>query len=107
MVERFQICIFLFVIMIQNLTDLGWDVGGDWFLGMAGMMATVLGSELLVDWIKHAFVTKFNHLSPALYRKFLTILSSDFVAARLNTVRLLNPFRAIFLIIIACAVFYG
>jgi hypothetical protein len=35
-----------------------------------------------VDWIKHCFVTKFNHLTPDLYRKYQTIICSDIVASR-------------------------
>lgn len=39
----------------------------------------VLGSELLVDWCKHAFVTKFNHIRPSIYGRFMDVLCLDFV----------------------------
>jgi Eukaryotic membrane protein family len=39
----------------------------------------VLGSELLVDWCKHAFVTKFNHIRPSVYGRFMDVLCLDFV----------------------------
>lgn len=39
----------------------------------------VLGSELLVDWCKHAFVTKFNHIRPSVYSRFMDVLCLDFV----------------------------
>ena len=39
----------------------------------------VLGSELLVDWCKHAFVTKFNHIRPSIYERFMDVLCLDFV----------------------------
>ena len=39
----------------------------------------VLGSELMVDWCKHAFVTKFNHIRPSIYERFMDVLCLDFV----------------------------
>ena len=30
----------------------------------------VLGTEMLVDWLKHAFITKFNLIHPGVYGKF-------------------------------------
>ena len=39
----------------------------------------VFGSELLVDWCKHAFVTKFNHIRPSVYGRFMDVLCLDFV----------------------------
>ena len=38
----------------------------------------VLGSEMLVDWLKHAYITKFNATSPQIYARFLDILSKDY-----------------------------
>ncbi|KAI9651469.1 MAG: hypothetical protein M1831_000972 [Alyxoria varia] len=38
----------------------------------------VLGSEMLVDWLKHAYITKFNATSPHIYARFLDILSKDY-----------------------------
>jgi hypothetical protein len=38
----------------------------------------VLGSEMLVDTIKHAFVTKFNNIKPTFYSRILDILCKDY-----------------------------
>lgn len=38
----------------------------------------VLGSEMLVDWLKHAYITKFNATSPRIYTRFLDILTKDY-----------------------------
>lgn len=38
----------------------------------------VLGSEMLVDWLKHAYITKFNATSPRIYSRFLDILCRDY-----------------------------
>jgi len=37
----------------------------------------VLASETLVDWLKHAFITKFNHIRPAVYGRFVDVLCKD------------------------------
>ena len=38
----------------------------------------VLGSEMIVDWLKHAYITKFNATSPRIYARFLDILAKDY-----------------------------
>ncbi|KAI9690789.1 MAG: hypothetical protein M1822_008408 [Bathelium mastoideum] len=38
----------------------------------------VLGSEMLVDWIKHAYINKFNSTKPAVYGRFLDVLARDY-----------------------------
>ena len=39
--------------------------------------AMILVSELIVDWIKHAFIIKFNRISPSIYRTFVHALCAD------------------------------
>ncbi|KAI0875415.1 DUF747-domain-containing protein [Hypoxylon argillaceum] len=38
----------------------------------------VIGIEMLVDWIKHAYINKFNNVKPTLYRRMLDILCKDY-----------------------------
>ena len=38
----------------------------------------VLGSETLVDNLKHAYVTKFNNTRPAIYGRYLDLLAKDY-----------------------------
>ena len=38
----------------------------------------VIGIEMMVDWIKHAYINKFNNVRPAIYDKMLDILSKDY-----------------------------
>ena len=38
----------------------------------------VLGSEMLVDWVKHAYINKFNSVSPRIYSRFLDVLAKDY-----------------------------
>ncbi|GAA5900861.1 hypothetical protein JCM8208_004629 [Rhodotorula glutinis] len=39
----------------------------------------VLCSECAVDWLKHAFITKFNHIRPGVYGRFVDVLCKDLV----------------------------
>lgn len=38
----------------------------------------VIGSEMLVDWIKHAYINKFNNIKPNFYSRVLDILCKDY-----------------------------
>ncbi|KAJ2852702.1 hypothetical protein IWW36_000059 [Coemansia brasiliensis] len=42
----------------------------------------VLGSELLIDWIKHSFVTKLNWIRPEIYSHYIDVLSRDLACSR-------------------------
>ncbi|QRW24996.1 hypothetical protein RhiXN_06945 [Rhizoctonia solani] len=42
---------------------------------------TVLLSELVVDWLKHAFITKFNHIRPSVYERYTDVLCRDLLAS--------------------------
>ncbi|OQD74177.1 hypothetical protein PENDEC_c012G01496 [Penicillium decumbens] len=43
-----------------------------------GPFLVVLGSEMFVDWLKHAYINKFNNYRPALYRRYLDVLAKDY-----------------------------
>lgn len=38
----------------------------------------VIGSEMFVDWIKHAYINKFNNIKPNFYSRILDILCKDY-----------------------------
>lgn len=48
-----------------------------WINLLAGPMFIVIGSELLVDLVKHYYILKFNKIKPEMFAKFLRILSID------------------------------
>jgi hypothetical protein len=54
---------------------------------MIGTIVTVWLSECSVDWIKHAFITKFNHMSTDCYANFTSILRDDIVNANSSKVQ--------------------
>ena len=96
-VERFQLALMLSFIAVRNLIELA----GAQADGGSGPLPTsftvipsfnlletifapvciVLASECLVDWLKHAFITKFNHIRPAVYGRYMDVLCRDLVIA--------------------------
>lgn len=49
-----------------------------WIGEVLGPFLIVLGSEMLVDWLKHAYITKFNNVKPNIYGRFLDVLAKDY-----------------------------
>lgn len=49
-----------------------------WTGEVLGPFLIVLGSEMLVDWCKHAYITKFNNVKPNIYGRFLDVLCKDY-----------------------------
>ncbi|KAF2171510.1 hypothetical protein M409DRAFT_18623 [Zasmidium cellare ATCC 36951] len=49
-----------------------------WTGEVLGPFLIVLGSEALVDWCKHAYITKFNNVKPDIYTRFLDVLAKDY-----------------------------
>jgi len=75
-VERFQLSIFMTIIIIYSLGD----------IRLVTTWLVVLISEVVVDWIKHAFISKFNLISCTSYSKFMIILCDDILQARKYTI---------------------
>jgi hypothetical protein len=48
----------------------------------------VIGIEMIVDWIKHAYINKFNNIKPNLYSRILDILCKDYYT---NVSRAIQP----------------
>ncbi|KAF9347907.1 hypothetical protein BGX26_000654 [Mortierella sp. AD094] len=94
-VERFQLSVFVAIITIRNLVEISasppspFSVYPQSFVPLFSSMTAVarlltpcflvLGCETLVDWLKHAFITKFNQIRPSVYGRFVDILSRDLV----------------------------
>ncbi|KOS12947.1 hypothetical protein Malapachy_0541 [Malassezia pachydermatis] len=95
-VERFQLSIILAAIGLRNLIEVSGAnaIGGasamgplptsfdvypyvNVFFRTLNPVFTVLISEMLVDWLKHAFITKSNHIRPAIYGRYMDVLCRD------------------------------
>ncbi|GAA5983342.1 hypothetical protein JCM11641_006039 [Rhodosporidiobolus odoratus] len=103
-VERFQLALMLFIIALRNLIELSSASSSSLFSFLPASfrsLATfslpslptlsllqaifspavvVLVSECFVDWLKHAFITKFNHIRPGVYGRFVDVLCKDLMA---------------------------
>lgn len=75
-VERFQLNIFLAVMVVVTRGD----------RRLFTTWAIIYACEVIVDWIKHAFVTKFNRISHRVYHQFSLVISDDIVKARKNSI---------------------
>ena len=54
---------------------------------MLPIALSVIVSEVIVDCVKHAFITKFNDISPDIYRKYRLALAKDLTNSRSAKVR--------------------
>ncbi|PAV57415.1 hypothetical protein WR25_12267 isoform B [Diploscapter pachys] len=78
--ERFHIMALLFVVMVRNMMAVNWNL--EQFGNMLPDIMMVVGAELLVDWLKHAFITKFNEINSEVYKDFTITISFDVVRSR-------------------------
>ncbi|XP_065183935.1 transmembrane anterior posterior transformation protein 1-like isoform X2 [Sycon ciliatum] len=78
--ERFHQFILLLVVILRNMTDVFWNLGH--LRELVLPLAIVCCSEVMVDWIKHAFITKFNSISSTVYKEYRLILARDVADSR-------------------------
>lgn len=93
-VERFTLALMLSIVAFRNLIELsgsefdftggfvlpksfGWVRGNNVLWTISYPVLTVMMSEMLVDWLKHAFITKFNHIRPTVYERYIDVLCRD------------------------------
>jgi len=67
-VERFQAYLFVVLIGIRNATEMKNALTMDYVIYelLVQLMSFII-SEFLIDWLKHAFFTKFNIIDPSIY----------------------------------------
>ncbi|KAI9228457.1 MAG: eukaryotic membrane protein family-domain-containing protein [Piptocephalis tieghemiana] len=104
-VERFHLSLFVLIIALRNMVELSgssllsWSslFSWPWSLSLSSLSSlpslpktwsilldsilgpclAVIACEIFVDWLKHAFITKFNHIRPTVYGRFADILATD------------------------------
>ncbi|KJE90280.1 hypothetical protein CAOG_08528 [Capsaspora owczarzaki ATCC 30864] len=81
MVERFSLAVFLVMVAARNMSELGWDTSYLVNTLLKDLIAVYI-SECVLDWVKHAFITKFNKIDSSVYRKYKTILCKDLASSR-------------------------
>ncbi|XP_037952615.1 protein TAPT1 homolog [Teleopsis dalmanni] len=78
--ERFHLCVLLFIVVIQTMKEFEWSFNQ--FCVMIPDCVAVFFTEVLVDWLKHAFITRFNELPEHIYREYTTSLAYDMTQTR-------------------------
>lgn len=74
-VERFQLLVFISIICVHNLNDLSWQLSQDTLWNIAYIIGIVAGMEIIVDWLKHAFITRFNKMQSSIFQHFERIIA--------------------------------
>lgn len=78
--ERVHLTVLLFVVVIQTMKEFNWS--SDQFLILFSDCFFVIMVEFLIDWIKHAFITRFNELPADVYKEFTISLAYDMTQTR-------------------------
>lgn len=78
--ERFHLTTLLFIVILQTMREYGWKYERFWI--MIPDCLAVLFAEMVVDWIKHAFITRFNELNLEVYRDYTISLAYDVAQTR-------------------------
>ncbi|ELU04873.1 hypothetical protein CAPTEDRAFT_5824 [Capitella teleta] len=78
--ERFHLIVLLGIVGVRNMTEFSWNM--DHLMVLIPDIFLVLLSEFLVDWVKHAFITKFNDISSDVYREYTVSIAYDLANSR-------------------------
>jgi Eukaryotic membrane protein family len=72
--ERFKLGLFLSLVLLLNVCQ-GMDQNQ--FLNYLRICGLVWCSEIIADWIKHSFISKFNFLPARVYPEYALLLAGD------------------------------
>ncbi|XP_051558315.1 transmembrane anterior posterior transformation protein 1 homolog isoform X2 [Myxocyprinus asiaticus] len=78
--ERFTNYILLLIVCLRNMEQFSWNPDHLWVLFPDVCM--VIASEVAVDVVKHAFITKFNDITADVYSEYRASLAFDLVSSR-------------------------
>ncbi|XP_038555360.1 transmembrane anterior posterior transformation protein 1 homolog [Micropterus salmoides] len=78
--ERFTSYVLLLIVCLRNMEQFAWNPDHLWVLFPDVVM--VITSEVAVDIIKHAFITKFNDITADVYSEYRASLAFDLVSSR-------------------------
>ncbi|CAD5113030.1 DgyrCDS2230 [Dimorphilus gyrociliatus] len=78
--ERFHFLVLLSIVSVRNLTEFSWNF--EHLLDLIPDILMVLVSEIIVDGVKHAFITKFNEIPADVYTEYTTSLAYDMKNSR-------------------------
>ncbi|VDD77420.1 unnamed protein product [Mesocestoides corti] len=73
--ERFHYTVWLFIIVCRNMSASGWQYED--FLALLPDILLIFLAEVAVDWIKHAFISKFNVIASDVYEEYTVSIAYD------------------------------
>ncbi|XP_077103821.1 transmembrane anterior posterior transformation protein 1 homolog isoform X2 [Siphateles boraxobius] len=78
--ERFTNYVLLLIVCLRNMEQFSWNSDHLWVLLPDVFM--VIMSEIAVDIVKHAFITKFNDITADVYSEYKASLAFELVSSR-------------------------
>ncbi|RLU19765.1 hypothetical protein DMN91_008323 [Ooceraea biroi] len=81
--ERFHLTMLLLAVTLQTMKEYAWH--SDRLAVLLPDCIMLLFAEVLVDWVKHAFITRFNELPSTVYRDYTVSLAYDMAQTRRET----------------------
>lgn len=81
--ERFHLTMLLLAVSLQTMKEYAWRA--DRLAVLLPDCIFLLLAEVLVDWVKHAFITRFNELRSTVYRDYTISLAYDMAQTRQET----------------------
>ncbi|CAG9562531.1 unnamed protein product [Danaus chrysippus] len=78
--ERLHLSVLLFIVVLQTMKEYMWKEERFWIL--APDCVLVLTFEVIIDWVKHAFITRFNEIPYGVYREYTVSLAYDVAQTR-------------------------
>lgn len=73
--ERLHLSVLLFIVVLQTMKEYFWKEEMFWVLAPDCLL--VLCFEVIIDWLKHAFITRFNEIPFGVYREYTVSLAYD------------------------------
>ncbi|RNA18983.1 transmembrane anterior posterior transformation 1 -like protein [Brachionus plicatilis] len=78
--ERFQYLILLLTVLIRNMAEFEWQI--EQLFEFFPIMCTIFIFEFFIDWVKHAFVLKFNDIPTEVFKDFKLSLAYEMLESR-------------------------
>lgn len=78
--ERLHLSVLLFIVVLQTMKEYMWKEERFWILAPDCIL--VLTFEVIIDWVKHAFITRFNEIPYGVYREYTVSLAYDVAQTR-------------------------
>ncbi|XP_034948710.1 protein TAPT1 homolog [Chelonus insularis] len=87
--ERFHLIILLIILCLQTMKEYAWKY--DRLEMLIPDCFILIVSELTVDWVKHAFISRFNEIPLTVFKEYTRSFAYDMVQSRQERTTLIDP----------------